>query len=168
MKKKTTLIVLTFLTLNGVGFAQLNEINSPIENFEILWKVFDNRYANFHLKEVNWKNTRIKYSTLITAETTNKELFKLCCRMLQELNDGHVTIDPSFREDDIECGPPYEFIHDIEFGSGQEMQKLESVIAQELEKNGFTKATKRNLPEGTNFQYRLSSSFVSSTILFSR
>ncbi|NRB54323.1 MAG: S41 family peptidase [Saprospiraceae bacterium] len=96
---------------------------------------------------------------MITAETMNKELFKVCCRMLQELNDGHVSIEPNFREDDIECGPPYQFIHDIEFGSDEEVQKLESLIANELEKQGFSTASKRKLSEGTNFQFRSSSSF---------
>lgn len=97
-----------------------------------------------------------KYSILINEKTTNEELFEVCCEMLQELNDGHVTIEPNFKEINIECGPPYEFLHDIEFGSDSELQKFNDVIDQELEKSGFSKAVKTELTEGSNFQYRLS------------
>ena len=79
--------------------------------------------------------------------------------MLQELNDGHVTIEPNFNEDDIECGAPYKFTYEIEFKSDNEIQELETLIAQELEKNGFSAPNRKVLSAETNFQYRLSSSF---------
>ena len=87
----------------------------------------------------------------------NKELFEICCSMLQVLNDGHVTIEPNFNEDDIECGPPYKFTYDIEFNSDEGIQALELLISHELEKNGFSAPIRKKLPDDTNFQYRLSS-----------
>ena len=157
MKRILTLLI--FLSFFNTGFSQINEIDSPKENFEKLWKTFNNRYANFDLKEVNWNEIYKKYNILINENTTNKELFEICCAMLQELNDGHVTIEPNFVERNIECGPPYEFSLDIEFGSDSELQKFNGVISQELEKNGFLTAIRTELTEGTNFQYRLSESY---------
>lgn len=50
---KTIFTTLTLLSFSAIGFSQLNEIDAPVENFEKLWKEFDNKYANFELKEVD-------------------------------------------------------------------------------------------------------------------
>ena len=86
------------------------------------------------------------------------ELFEVCCSMLQELNDGHVTIEPNFNDNDIECGPPYEFRYDTEFASNYEIKQFELVVSHELEKNGFSASIREELSEDTNFQYRYSKS----------
>lgn len=159
MKKRTLYTILALLIFNGKGFSQINEVNAPVENFEELWKEFDDRYANFELKEVNWKEIYDKYKSLVNENTINKELFEICCSMLQELNDGHVTINPNFKEDDIECGPPYEFTLDVEFNTDKLKSQLESIIDVELTKNGFSDPVKKKLSEETNFQFRVSDSF---------
>lgn len=159
METKIFCTILLVLNFYGSALAQINEIDSPIENFEKLWKKFDERYANFELKEVDWDKVHAKYRGLVDEKTTNKKLFEVCCFMLQELNDGHVTIQPDFDEDDIECGPPYEFLYDLEFASIEQEVKFEAVINDELERNGFSLPTKVELSEDSNFQYRQSNSF---------
>lgn len=152
----TILIVLAF---NGIGISQIHEVNSPINNFEKLWRIFDKRYANFDLKKINWNEVYVKYRPLINEKTTNEELFKTACLMLQELNDGHVTIEPNFKENDIECGPPYEFKLDLAFNSEEKFQEFELAINSELVKNGFSEPKGNRITKETNFHYRISDSF---------
>lgn len=155
---KRIIIILLLFNFYGKGFSQLNKIDSPVKNFEKIWKEFDIRYANFELKGVDWKGIHEKYRVLIKDETTNKELFEICCSMLHVLNDGHVTIEPNFKEDDIECGPPYEFALDVAFNTDERISQFLSIIDLELARNGFSKPIKKKVSEDTNFQYRVSDS----------
>jgi len=52
--------------------------------------------------------------------------------MLQELNDGHVTIEPNFDKNDIDCGPPYEFTLEVEFDSDDKIKDFESLVDYKL------------------------------------
>jgi len=156
---KPKFIILIFLSITEIANSQINEVDSPIENFEILWDEFNNRYANFQLKQVNWNKAYNKYRPLINENTTNKELFDICCTMLQELNDGHVTIQSDFNEDNINCGPPYTFSLRTEFNSKDKFREFESVINSELMNYGFSEPVKKRLSAETHFQYRVSDSF---------
>jgi len=158
MKNKLICIILISLGQSGVAISQIAKIDSPVKNFEKLWNTFDERYANFELKKVNWHELHKKYKPLINEETTNVELFEICCLMLQELSDGHVTIEPNFKDDDIECGPPYSFNFDVTFDTVDEIGAFVSVMENEFLENGFSKPIKKTLSEDTNFQYRVSES----------
>ena len=156
---KCIIIITTLLVFTGSITAQTNEVQLPIKNFEKLWTEFCNRYANFELKRVDWFAVYDKYRPLVNENTTNKELFELSCNMLQELNDGHVTIEPDFVEDDqISCGPPYEFHFDKEFPTATEFRQFNAVVETTLSQAGFSSAIKPKVTKETNFQYRLSNS----------
>ncbi|MEL6559627.1 MAG: S41 family peptidase [Bacteroidota bacterium] len=156
----TKIITFIFLiALAGPAYSQMKEIDSPVENFEKLWQKFNLRYANFNLKKVDWDEIYKKYRPLVDDETVNEELFNICCLMLQELNDGHVTITPNFTEEAIECGPPYEFNLTKEFETADEFEQFESILRQELVQNGFSKPIACKVTEETNFQYSISDSF---------
>ncbi len=153
------ILIMVFLTCTSrILISQVNEVNRPIKNFEKLWMEFDLRYANFHLKEVDWNNIYTNYRPQVTENTTNIELFEICCKMLQELNDGHVFIEPNFEEKEIECGPPYTFQLDTVFKTRDEWDQLMGVIDRTLVEEGFSEPVRFNLSEETNFQYRLSES----------
>jgi len=156
---KNIFVILIFLLLYKAGVSQISQIDSPVKNFDQLWKEFDMRYANFELKKINWKEIYINYRNQISEKTTNIELFEICCLMLQELNDGHVTIEPNFDENDIDCGPPYEFTLEVEFDSDDKIKDFESLVDYELENRGFSKPIMKKLSDDTNFQYRVSNSF---------
>ena len=138
------------------AISQQKEVNSPVKNFEKLWQTFNLRYANFELKQVDWDEVYQKYRPLVSHETTNEALFEICCLMLQELNDGHVSIIPDFTEADIECGPPYEFKLAVAFQNSNELQQFEAIMDKELVKNGFSEPIRPKVTESTNFQYRTS------------
>ncbi len=158
MKIISTVFLLVFFQI--IGFAQLQEINSPIKNFDALWNKFDERYANFDLKQVDWDKIYKTYRPLIDEQTTNQELFEVCCTMLQELKDGHVRIEPDFEESDIECGPPYEFQLELEFDTAEKQKAFEAVIEKELSNQGFSSSTSPTITEATNFQARVSNDFA--------
>lgn len=83
------LTALLFYPFLGV-YSQDNRIQQPIQVFDELWNVFNDHYANFELKGLNWDNIYKKYQPLINEQTTNDSLFTVCEQMLLELQDGHV------------------------------------------------------------------------------
>jgi len=67
-------------------------VHDPETNFEALWRTFHNRYPFFRLRGVDWNKQYDTYRPLVTAKTSDDELFCLLCRMLEPLNDGHVRL----------------------------------------------------------------------------
>ena len=108
------------ISIYGIGISQKNEIDSPVENFEILWKEFNNRYANFELKKVDWDSIYHIYRPMVNDSTSNTDLFKLCCHMVQTLRDGHVTIEAEINNESFDCGSPYTFSLEEEFTNEKE------------------------------------------------
>lgn len=161
LKANIILIISTFLLFTPKRIsAQADVVNNPIKNFEQLWKTFDLRYANFELKQVDWNAIYSRYRPSINKKTTNKELFNICCSMLQELNDGHVGIDPNFDELDIDCGAPYDFKLELAFETTTYFRAFEKVIEHELGQNNFSDLIQKPITETTNFQYALSDAFT--------
>ena len=66
--------------------------NDPIGNFESLWKTFDEKYAVFEQRNVNWKNLYDQYRPQINAKSTDEELFEVATSLLAHLDDGHVSL----------------------------------------------------------------------------
>jgi len=64
----------------------------PENNFEELWKTFHNRYPFFKLRKVDWKQQYEIHRPKVTKNTSEVELFEILCKMLEPLNDGHVSI----------------------------------------------------------------------------
>ena len=68
------------------------ERNNPILNFEILWNTFHEQYVYFEERGVDWQMLYDKYRAQIKEDLTDPELYAICRRMLEELDDGHVSI----------------------------------------------------------------------------
>ncbi len=71
------------------------ERKNPLYNFDVLWNSFNDEYAYFKERNVDWKRLHDIYRNKIKANTSNAELFAICDAMLSELNDGHVDISAS-------------------------------------------------------------------------
>lgn len=91
MKKLLTAFAI-FIGLNNSIFGQDIRIRRPIKNFDQLWNQFNDRYAFFEHKNIDWNNIYRKYRPLVDEKTTNDSLFGICNEMLLELKDGHVGI----------------------------------------------------------------------------
>jgi len=65
------------------------EVNDPENNFEIFWNDFDEHYALFDVRGMDWEEQYAKYRPQVTAQTTDQELWEIMTQMIAVLDDGH-------------------------------------------------------------------------------
>ncbi|MCK5201586.1 MAG: S41 family peptidase [Spirochaetales bacterium] len=135
MTKKIIIIFLICFSIGNKISAQNQKMN-PIYNFEKLWSEFNDRYANFELKAVDWTEIYNKYRPLVTLKTTNDELFDICSNMLSELKDGHVSLIQYSKDKSVlkESDKPYPVYLQKEFPN---VSQLLSLIDTTLTNNNF-------------------------------
>ncbi len=63
--------------------------NDPENNFEIFWQDFDQHYALFGVKQIDWVNLYNQYRPEVTATTTDEELWSIMTQMIEHLDDSH-------------------------------------------------------------------------------
>lgn len=70
--------------------------NTPVGNFEALWRTIDERYCFLDYKAQNgcfpWDEVYAKYRSRVHDGMTSSQLFEVLCDMLAELKDGHVNL----------------------------------------------------------------------------
>lgn len=71
----------------------------PLYNFDFLWETFNENYAYFDERNVNWNNLKEKYRSRLNSESSQLDLYKVLVGMTNELGDGHVGISA---DDEIE------------------------------------------------------------------
>lgn len=84
------LLVPLFLFASCVKEERLE--NTPIGNFEELWRTIDERYCFFEYKEIDWEKIYYEYKSHIHPGLSDYDLFLLLGDMLNELRDGHVNL----------------------------------------------------------------------------
>ena len=88
-----TRILIISLLVSKFAFGQtINKLSRPEKDFEIFWTTFKDNYAFFKLKEINWDSTYIKYRPLVSRKTKEKELIAILGKMVEPLNDGHISL----------------------------------------------------------------------------
>ena len=70
--------------------------NTPMGNFDALWKMIDERYCFLEYKEIDWDAIYDEYSQRITPNMPKEALFEVLGEMLAELKDGHVNLSSPF------------------------------------------------------------------------
>ncbi len=93
------LVCLLFVSCEGV-FMDKQKTDTPQNNFDLLWEIFDERYCFFEEKNIDWDSIYTVYYRSLPTNRTNKttidrDLFNLMSSMLLELHDGHVCISNS-------------------------------------------------------------------------
>ena len=77
--------------------------DNPLSNFDVLWETFNENYAFFNLREVDWNKLKNKYRNRLSKKSSDLELYTVLNAMISELNDGHVSIEiPDSLENKIE------------------------------------------------------------------
>ena len=70
--------------------------NSPMDNFESLWKIIDEQYCFHEYKQkeygLDWNEIHREYARRITPKMTYSQLFEVLSEMVNELRDGHVNL----------------------------------------------------------------------------
>lgn len=79
-----TCCLLISLNVKGQG--------NSIDVFEELWSEFEQRYAGFELRNIDWEKHYSTYRLKINEHTEPIKLFEVCCELLQELQDSHVNL----------------------------------------------------------------------------
>ncbi len=88
----TRIIIILLLISQTLAGQTTKRLSKPEKDFETFWTTFKDNYAFFKLKGVNWDSTYIKYRPLISGKTKEKELIDVFGKMVDPLQDGHITI----------------------------------------------------------------------------
>jgi carboxyl-terminal processing protease len=63
---------------------------SPEFIFDLFWQTFDDHYAFFDRRGIDWAEVRRTYRPRVRADTTREQLYDLFVEILSKLDDGHV------------------------------------------------------------------------------
>jgi tetratricopeptide (TPR) repeat protein len=85
----------------------------PEEIFETVWTTFDERYALFGARSVDWKALYDIYRPAVSSETTDDQLFDILAAMLSHLNDNHVILQAESLGRDFSAGYLGPFIEEM-------------------------------------------------------
>lgn len=77
----------------------------PELNFEAFWHYFNDNYAFFDLRQVDWGQVYATYRPKVTPETTDDELLEIVGEILSKLGDLHVSLSAGDRV--IESAQPH-------------------------------------------------------------
>src|SRR6187549_2272490 len=72
--------------------------NNPEAILEDFWKTFDEEYAVFEERGVDWDDQYVAFRPEVTASTTDDELFAILAQIVEPLDDGHVSLTAPGRE----------------------------------------------------------------------
>lgn len=70
--------------------------DDPYGNFDALANVVSERYCFFAEKDIDWDELCRQYRAEVKPDTKMLELFDICSRLLDELEDGHVNLSSRF------------------------------------------------------------------------
>ncbi|RYU79314.1 S41 family peptidase [Hymenobacter persicinus] len=90
-------IFVALLVLAGLATGSKPHLSTPERDFETFWRTYHDHYAFFRLHQVDWDQTYATYRPTITARTTASELRETLIKMVQPLQDGHITISDNDR-----------------------------------------------------------------------
>ena len=83
-----SLLIASAISLAPAGARQCD----PRTDFEVFWRLFDEHYALFEVKGVDWEVVGDIYRSRVTPQTTRAELFAIFEQATDHLNDVHVTV----------------------------------------------------------------------------
>lgn len=69
--------------------------NTPQNNFEAMWKGYDELYGLFNVKNINWDSLHDALKPQLNAPMSNRQLYDVLCEMIKPLNDIHVFLQPT-------------------------------------------------------------------------
>ena len=101
MKLRNILLIVTPTVLLATGCNDIffeEPANNPEAVFDNLWVTFNEEYAIFEERQVDWQALYQDYRPLVTENTPDDELFTVLSGMLSHLDDGHVNLIAPNRE----------------------------------------------------------------------
>ena len=83
---------IVFMTQSCSSVFEAEPENNPEAIFENFWKTFDEEYAVFEERGVDWDDQYAGFRPSVTANTSDDELWAYLTQMVGPLDDGHVTL----------------------------------------------------------------------------
>jgi carboxyl-terminal processing protease len=90
MKMRLLVLAITLLLFRPV-YAQ-DVAGNPKAAFAAFWSLYNDNYALFGVKRVQWDAVRAVYQQRISASTSRAELFQMFSEVIKLLNDVHVSV----------------------------------------------------------------------------
>ena len=86
----------------------VDDKTDPVTTFEYFWHTFNDHYAFFAARGVDWQAQYQKYRPQVTAATDEATLFNIFSEMLTPLEDGHVNLVSPFERFNVSKPSPYD------------------------------------------------------------
>jgi carboxyl-terminal processing protease len=119
---------------NPVTLPKDTTLSLPEKTFEALWLTFEDHYAFFKLRQIDWQAAYRQYRPLIHAATTDDSLYNVFTRMLAPFHDNHINlIVPSVKQ--FKSVKPSQFQH--EFPNDSLVSAFWKMVDRNLLQNGF-------------------------------
>ena len=141
MKKAFFLIAILLLGLSRARAQNLVSypkdtlrLSAPELNFEVLWHTFEDNYAFFKLRHIDWHQTYQRYRPRVTATTSSDSLYAVFSAMLAPFQDNHINvIVPGVKQ--FKSVKPSRFAQ--EFSTDSLRGRFWAMVDQTLAHNGF-------------------------------
>lgn len=134
-RTSSKLILLFVLTLSSFQIAA--QAKKPLETFEAFWKLFNERYASFEEKGIDWQSAHETFRPQIHHQMTNEELFEVLHQMIQPLNDEHTNIIAKNIGRKASAGRPSRILAELEPLQGKKKPYIKNMTASTLYAHGF-------------------------------
>lgn len=92
MKNLLFIIALLLLSSCEKTFFEAEPDTDAEAVFEELWKNFDEMYAPFEERNVNWEALYDEFRPQLNANSTEDDLYRVVTQMITKLDDGHVSL----------------------------------------------------------------------------
>lgn len=77
---------------NPVSYPKDTTISKPELNFEVLWHTFEDNYAFFKVRNIDWAASYRAYRPLVTSTTSDDSLYAVFSKMLAPFQDNHINV----------------------------------------------------------------------------
>lgn len=97
MKKLLTISILAISCFTSCQKTLLGPVvsNTPVNNFEEMWKGYNAWYGGFAVRDINWDSVHKALRSQVSNNMTNRQLYDVLSKMITPLNDIHVFLQPT-------------------------------------------------------------------------
>ena len=131
-------ILIFFSLMPDFTLAKKVASDDPQYNFDVFWKLFNQHYAHFETRQVDWQKQYDIFRPKVNSGTTPDQLLTIFNEMVSPLKDGHVAISPT---GDLPASAKYAPFF-TEFPTKELQAKFHQVTLDLLYSKGFGKMTK--------------------------
>ncbi len=107
------------------------------KTFDYLWKLFNERYASFEEKGIDWDLIYQEYSPKVTEDLSDKELFEVFTEMLKPLGDAHINLIAKNIDTAFSADRPSRIKEEMNSLEGKKKPYVKRMIDQTLKAKGF-------------------------------